>query len=190
MPIPAEFSQLVHNRGFQMAAVAVAGVGGYVLYKRKATTGSTSSTSTTAGTTTAGTGTLDTTGTDVANWMSNYDQNVSTELQQYLNQLNGAIDNLKNIPPQGTPSPTPSNPSTLPIVNVPPPIVKPAPSKSPPAAAQYVSVVKFTSRNPAWNSTLWGIANHYHTSVAALQHLNPQVKNPNLVYPGERIQVK
>ncbi len=37
--------------------------------------------------------------------------------------------------------------------------------------------------------TLWGIARKYATSVSALLALNPGVKNPNLIYPGERVRV-
>jgi hypothetical protein len=40
-----------------------------------------------------------------------------------------------------------------------------------------------------WNTTLWGIANHYHTSVAMLLKLNPSIKNPNIIYPGQKIKV-
>jgi LysM repeat protein len=40
-----------------------------------------------------------------------------------------------------------------------------------------------------WNTTLWGIANHYHTTVAELLKLNPSIKNPNLIYPGQKIVV-
>lgn len=39
-----------------------------------------------------------------------------------------------------------------------------------------------------WDTTLWGIANHFGTSVSALQQLN-NISNPNLIYPGEQIKV-
>ena len=38
--------------------------------------------------------------------------------------------------------------------------------------------------------TLWAIARRYGLSLAALIALNPQVKNPNLIYPGEKVRVK
>lgn len=37
--------------------------------------------------------------------------------------------------------------------------------------------------------TLWKIAHHHHTTVHHLIHLNPQIKDPNLIYPGQRIKV-
>jgi spore coat assembly protein SafA len=36
---------------------------------------------------------------------------------------------------------------------------------------------------------LWSIANRYGITVSALLALNPQIKNPNLIYPGDKIQV-
>lgn len=38
--------------------------------------------------------------------------------------------------------------------------------------------------------TLWAIAARYGTSVTALCTLNPQLENPNLIYPGERVRVQ
>ncbi len=37
--------------------------------------------------------------------------------------------------------------------------------------------------------TLWGIANLYDTSVAAILLLNPSIKNPNLIYVGDEVVV-
>lgn len=41
-----------------------------------------------------------------------------------------------------------------------------------------------------WNTTLWGIAKHYNTTVAQLLKLNPSITNPSLIHPGQRIRVK
>ena len=38
--------------------------------------------------------------------------------------------------------------------------------------------------------TLWSISLLYGTTVEALVKLNPQIKNPNLIYPGEQVRVK
>lgn len=38
--------------------------------------------------------------------------------------------------------------------------------------------------------SLWKIAQKYGVSVTALIALNPQIKNPNLIYPGEKVRVK
>ena len=37
--------------------------------------------------------------------------------------------------------------------------------------------------------TLGGIAAMYHTSVSHLLSLNPQIKNPSLIYPGDAIRI-
>ena len=37
--------------------------------------------------------------------------------------------------------------------------------------------------------TLWAIANRYGTSVSAILSANPSIKNPNLIYVGERILI-
>ena len=42
----------------------------------------------------------------------------------------------------------------------------------------------------AVGETLWSISLLYGTTVERLVRLNPQVKNPNLIYPGERVRVK
>lgn len=44
----------------------------------------------------------------------------------------------------------------------------------------------YTVRN---GNTLWGIAQRYNTSVANLVRMNG-IRNPNLIYPGQRIRVK
>lgn len=37
--------------------------------------------------------------------------------------------------------------------------------------------------------TMWGIANKYGITLSALAAANPQVKNPNLIYVGDRLTV-
>ena len=37
--------------------------------------------------------------------------------------------------------------------------------------------------------TLWGIAGRYGVSLTALIAANPQIKNPNLIYPGDRVRI-
>jgi len=57
--------------------------------------------------------------------------------------------------PAPTPVPTPT-PTPVPVPKPnPAPVPKPVPAPPP---GRYVQVVKYTSKNPAWNSTLWGIA--------------------------------
>lgn len=47
--------------------------------------------------------------------------------------------------------------------------------------AEYYTVVR--------GDTLWRIANRYGLTLARLLELNPQIKNPNLIYPGEQVRV-
>lgn len=51
-----------------------------------------------------------------------------------------------------------------------------------------VTVAKWTATNPPWNSTLSGIAAHYHTTTAALTSLN-HLSNPNNLTVGQKIKV-
>lgn len=37
--------------------------------------------------------------------------------------------------------------------------------------------------------TLWGIAKRYGSELTALITANPQIKNPNLIYPGDRVNI-
>lgn len=37
--------------------------------------------------------------------------------------------------------------------------------------------------------TLWGIAKRFNVALAALIAANPQIKNPNLIYPGDRVKL-
>lgn len=37
--------------------------------------------------------------------------------------------------------------------------------------------------------TLWGIARRYQVALTALIGANPQIKNPNLIYPGNRVNI-
>lgn len=58
---------------------------------------------------------------------------------------------------------------------------------------QYVTVVKYTSKNPPWNSTLSGIANKYNMSLNKLLSFPENAKyknNPNLIHVGDKVRVK
>jgi hypothetical protein len=59
---------------------------------------------------------------------------------------------------------------------------------------QFVTVTKWPGQSvnglAQWSSTLSGIAGRYHTTVPDLLKLNPSIKNPNLVFPGEKVRVK
>lgn len=106
-------------------------------------------------------------------------------------------------PPVTTPPPVTGPIGTLPgETPIKPPTTaptKPTPPKAPAAPkGSYVSVVKYTTKNPPWNSTLSGIASHVlgsaklWTSIwndpnnAKLKALR---KKPELIRPGDKIWV-
>lgn len=43
--------------------------------------------------------------------------------------------------------------------------------------------------NIRWGDTLSGLAQRYHTSVSALMGANRQIKNPNLIYAGAKLEI-
>ena len=56
-----------------------------------------------------------------------------------------------------------------------------------PETASGESTVYHTVRR---GDTLWGIAKRYGVTLRSLIAANPQIKNPNLIYPGEQVRVK
>jgi LysM repeat protein len=177
---------LLHDKRFLYAGGVVAAVGGYALYQRKKSTGSASTAATDATTGTVNTGAgLDTTGTDVASWLGSQSGQFQDILTQFQKQL---TDTLTALQKGGTTAPTPSPSPT------PKPVPSPAPAPNPGGPTHgntnpSVTVTKFTSKNPPWNSTLSGIAAKEGTTVAHLLQLNPGIKNPNLIYPGQSIRI-
>lgn len=182
-----DFQSLIKDRRFQLAAGATAAVGGYVWYQRRKAGGS-SSTAAGSSSTTAGypsSGGVDTTGTDVANWLGQYSGSLQNQLDAYAQSLNDAVTSLGQVPTSGSTSTggttdqgtggTVSNPST------------PPPAPPPPPSRPYVTVAKYTSTNTPWNSTLSGIAAHTGISLSHLEALNPQISNPNLIYTGQKV---
>lgn len=57
-----------------------------------------------------------------------------------------------------------------------------APQAAPAASPAYYTVKK--------GDTLWAIAKAHNLELSALIALNPQIKNPNLIYVGDRVRVK
>ena len=54
------------------------------------------------------------------------------------------------------------------------------------AAAESAAAETYTVRK---GDTLWGIAKRYDVTLAALIAANPQIKNPNLIYPGAKVLI-
>ena len=80
-------------------------------------------------------------------------------------------------------SPTASSQSFSKSVSGPPRRASAPASAAGPSRAQavYYTVVS--------GDTLWAIAKQYGVELAALIRANPQIKNPNLIYPGEAVKV-
>lgn len=103
-------------------------------------------------------------------------------------------------------NPAPATPPAAPPVAVKPAPTNPAPTPKPPAKpapASYatVTVSKYTTKNPPWNSTLWGIAKHYgygatNTNFNSIWNdpknaaLKKKRGQPTKIQPGDKIYVK
>lgn len=87
----------------------------------------------------------------------------------------------------GQTTPTPPVTSSPP----PPPASPPPPSSTtgPTAGSPVYVTVGHYGVDPISITTLSGIAAAHGTTVARLLQLNPQITNPDLIYPGERIRV-
>lgn len=57
------------------------------------------------------------------------------------------------------------------------------------AGSQTVSTAQEQWHTVVQGETLWGIAQKYAVKLDSLIALNPQIKNPNLIYPGEKVRV-
>lgn len=100
------------------------------------------------------------------------------------------IEVIRTPVPTTTPTPIPTTTPT------PTPMPTPAPSSTP--HNLWVTVVRFTTSNPPWASTIWGIANHYgygnnwgivwnHPNNAALRARRSN--EPRNIQPGDRVYV-
>ena len=54
------------------------------------------------------------------------------------------------------------------------------------AAAESAAAETYTVRE---GGALWGIAKRYDVTLAAQIAANPQIKNPNLIYPGDKVLI-
>ena len=58
--------------------------------------------------------------------------------------------------------------------------------ETPPETAVGTVEERYTVRK---GDTLWGIAQRYGVALTALITANPQIKNPNLIYPGDEVNI-
>lgn len=107
-------------------------------------------------------------------------------LQSEIMDLQGAVARTNT-----TGTTTPSTGSTHPTTGSTTPTTTPKPV-TPGSTQKYttVTVGKFTEPNPPWDSTLSGIAAHYHVAggYQTLAKLNG-ISNPNLIHEGQKIKV-
>lgn len=99
------------------------------------------------------------------------------------NPGNGPTSDVPGTPVSNTPPPPPAPPDPGP-----PP---PAPQDQGPPPPNYVTVGTWGNGQDGlapWDSTLWGIANHFGTTVDALVNAN-NIGNPDLIYPGQQIMI-
>lgn len=172
--------------------VGAVGVVGLVLYeKHKAASASGSSTSSTAAgapayATPGNPADLNSIGSDVATQFGQLQGGVQTSLDQFASQLQGAVTALQAIPPQNAPVTTPAPVSSTPAPGPAPASTSTSVPVSSAPAKSFVTVTPY----PSTLGTLSGIAGYEHESLATVESLNPQIKNPNLIYPGEQVRVK
>jgi len=89
------------------------------------------------------------------------------------------IGPLPAVPLPGyTAPPTPATPVAR------PPIAKIAPAMPTPVIPKYISVTPW----PTLTSTLSGISRKTGVPLATIEKLNPNIKNPNLIYAGESVR--
>ena len=83
-------------------------------------------------------------------------------------------DHSTTPPVTTTPTPTPVVPPT--------PTPQPTPQPTPEPKKEYYTVQS--------GDTLWGISQKYGISLNQIISLNPQITNPDLIYPGQKVRVK
>lgn len=157
-----------------------------------------SSSSSASGTTSAALGTVPGSGSGQPLWSSADTSGMITGNGSDMQAILAYINSLQTPNPSPTASPTTPPPVSTPTT--PPPVIAPGPSggvNPPPSSpsptgsgAKYFTITQNYSSANRQTTTLSGIAGLYHTTVARLMQLNPNITNPNLVYKGERIRVQ
>lgn len=175
----AQVSQLLHDKRFWVAGGLAAAIGLGVWWQRRHANSSAAASGQMVAGGAGGVGSFDSTGSDIAAALGDQTGQVQDVLQQFLNQLQGTLAGAGQIPPAHTPSPTPT---PTPVSTLPPPA-------SPPPRPHTVTVEAYTRNNTKWDSTLSGIAAHEHTTLQALERLNPSITNPNIIHVGQQIRV-
>lgn len=166
--------------GWGWAAVAAVGAAGYMWYRNRSSSSSTTGTgtsSTTGSQTSTGTG-----GTDYAPQLAT----LGAEIQQ----LQGAESTDTASSSTGT-TPTGTTATSTPSAPTPSPRHTTGHAARHPATPKHHKHHKRKTREVTVRrgDTLSGIARRHHMSLRKLEKANPQIKNPNLIYPGEKVKL-
>lgn len=111
-----------------------------------------------------------------------------SDISSALDNINQSINGLANQIGSGTTTSPPTPPAQPPPTPKPGPGPKPGPK--PPNTQKFVTVASWSALNTKWNSTLLGIAQHEGITLNRIETLNPGIKNPNLIFAGEKVRVK
>lgn len=157
------WQELTHNRPLMIGVAGAAGLGAFVWYRNR-NSSSTSSSSTGTGTSNPQ-GVADTTGTDVASWLSSYGQQLQTT-------LDALVQKQQQTGTTGTTQPAPS-PKTKHL--------------------GLVKTKGDTAKNWGWytakHSSLWGIAQQYKISLADLKALNPGLPSSGYLPANTKVKL-
>lgn len=110
-------------------------------------------------------------------------------LASEISQMQGSTGTPGPPGPTGPPGPPGINPGGPPVGLTPPPKGPPTNKKPPPKSPPKKTGPKTRTITIARGDTLSGLARKYHTTVAELLKLNPNIKNPNLIYAGAKLNV-
>lgn len=114
MPLPANFQELLHNKPAMIGLAAAGGVGLFVFLRRHKSDGTDagSSAGSTGASIAGGVPTYDTTATDLAGFLSSWNEGLSNQLTDWLKQAGTQL----NPPPESVPSPVGPKGPTLPDI--------------------------------------------------------------------------
>jgi LysM repeat protein len=110
----------------------------------------------------------------------------------YVAAYNKGVAGMKSAPKTTTPTKAPQQPTT---VSPQPTPMQQVPTKAPVAAptqapAQAQAPAPTSTHEVVKGDTLGAIAKKYKTTVQDIQKLNPDIKDPNAIKPGQKIKTK
>lgn len=128
-----------------------------------------------------------------------YERSKANQQNQQASQTpasDNSFDNGQQADNNGVPL-NPTGPDMMPLPPGPSGIHDTSPPVTPPPVSPPVSPPPGPGRQPQEEfytvkkgDTLSGIARKFHETLKQIEALNPQIKNPNKIYPGEKVRVK